>query len=642
MIRRRAFLIGLFLSALINVWETFSYYIVHSSWMRFGYISVATMLPFVLIVFPGNAFLRWARRDWALKPWELVVIFSMAMVAAIFPTLGIAGFLISFTAAPFYYASPENQWEQYLTRYVPSWLAPSPEGHAIEWLYRGVPAGQSIPWAAWAAPMFWWAALIAAVFVVCFCSAVILRKHWVENERLAFPLAQLPLMLIEGSDAGGRALPPFARHKLFWLGAAVPFLIICWNIIGYFEPAWPRINIYRWNVLRLARGFPAILLKVNFFVICFAYFTPLNILLSVWLFQLLVTCEVGVFQRIGYTIGKPDNWCTFNAATGWQCMGGFLFLVLGGFWMSRSHLWGALKTALGRPDGADDSQELMRYRTAVLGIALGGLFVAGWFHAGGMSWRVTCVFLFFSFITYIGVSRLVAQTGLVYLWGPVTPHSATWHILGSATMTPNDGAMIGLAYCTGCNVERLIPTTAAHVTRMSDDHPPARKGFLFAMAAAAVVSFVTAILYTLWMSYKHGASNFNSFEFSRGQNWIFGVVVNKLRNPEPTDWLRIMWLGIGAAVMAVFTALHYRVPWWPVHPVGLALAGTHPTRMAAFSVFIAWMIKLVVVKLGGASLYRRSRWFFVGMMVGYILGVGLSFGVDCIWFMGKGHVIHLW
>ena len=636
----RALIIGTGLAVLINLWETFSYYIVHSSWMRFGYVAVAAMLPFVLLALPINTGLRWMRPSWALKPWELVVIFSMAMVAAIFPTLGIVGFLLSFIAAPMYYASPENQWEQYLTRYVPSWLVPSTEGNAIPWLYEGIPVGERIPWEAWAVPLFWWSALIAAVCTVCFCSMVILRKQWVESERLAFPLAQLPLILMDQDDQ--HVVPAFARNKLFWLGFAVPFGIICWNMISYFEPGFPKIPVYNWKWLRLAKGFPAILVKVNFFVMCFAYFTPLNILLSVWLFQLFVIVEVGIFQRLGYTIGAPDNWCTFNAATGWQCFGGFLFLVVGGFWMARGHIIGVLKTALGRSDGADDSTELMRYRTAVVGALCGGIFTAFWFHAGGMSWRVTLTFLFFCYITYIGVTRLVAQTGLVYLWGPITPHSATFHVLGSTTMTPNDGAMIGLAYCTGCNVERLIPCTAAHVARMSDNFGRARKGFVAAMAIAAIVSMASATIYTLWLSYTKGASNFNAFEFSRGQHWIFGVVVNKFRNPEPTCWLRIMFMGIGVVVMAIFSMLHYRLAWWPVHPVGLALAGTHPTRMAAFSVFLAWMIKLAVVKLGGANLYRRSRFFFVGMMVGYVLGVGLSFGVDCIWFMGKGHVIHLW
>jgi len=199
-----------------------------------------------------------------------------------------------------------------------------------------------------------------------------------------------------------------------------------------------------------------------------------------------------------------------------------------------------------------------------------------------------------------------------------------------------------MSYCVGCNVERLVPCTAAHVTRMSDDFPLARRGFLRAMALAAIVSMVTGTIFTLYLAYTRGASNFNAFEFSRGQHWIFGVVVQKVRNPEPTDWARIMHMGIGAAFMSLLGLLHYRLPWWPIHPVGFAVAGTHPAHMAAFSVFLTWVIKLVVVHLGGTRQYEHGQNFFVGMMVGYILGVGLSFGVDCIWFMGNGHVIHLW
>ena len=634
--------VGVFLAALINVWEPISYYVVHSSWMRFGYVSVAAMLPFVLLAFPINALLRWLRPAWVLKPWELVIIFSMAMIAAIFPTLGILGFLISFTAAPFYYASPENGWEELLTRYVPKWLAPSTEGRAIAWLYEGVPAGERIPWDAWAAPMFWWSLLIAAIFTTCFCTMVILRRQWAEHERLAFPLARLPLALTAGSDSKGGILPPFARTKIFWLGLAVPMFIICWNMVNYFAPSFPKIPIGQWRWLRLARGFRPILVKINFFVLCFAFSTPLNVLFSIWFFHLFVILEGGIFDRIGYTIGAPDNWCTSNAATGWESFGGFLLLVFMGFWMTRHHLLRVVRIALGREKSDSDERELMRYRTALIGALLGMGVVAGWFVAGGMSPKTAALFLPAVFVTYVGVTRIVAQTGLVYLWGPITPQSTTFHILGSATMTPTDTTMIGLSYCVGCNVERLVPCTAAHVTRMSDDFAQARRGFLRAMALAAAVSMITGVVFTLYLAYTRGASNFNAFEFSRGQHWIFGIVVRHVRNPEATDWARIMHMGIGAAFTSVLCLMHYRLSWWPIHPVGFAVAGTHPTHMAAFSVFLAWTIKLIVVKLGGTRLYERSQSFFVGMMVGYILGVGLSFVVDCIWFMGNGHVIHLW
>jgi len=635
----RPFIVGVSLAILINIWEPYSYYRVHSSWMRFGYISVAAMLPFVLLAFPVNMFFRWVRPAWAFHPYELVIIFSMAMIAAIFPTLGIMGFLLSFTASPEYFASPENQWRELLVQHIPRWLVPSNEGNAISWFFEGLPVGESIPWGAWVRPLFWWALLIFAVFVTCFCTMVILRKQWAENERLTYPLVQIPLALIEGSDSSG-VLPPFARNRLFWIGAAIPFFIISWNILNYFSPAVPRIPIGKWIWLRLGRGFPPILGKVNMFVMSFAFFTPLDVLLSIWFFQLVLTIEVGIFNRIGYTIGRPDNWCTFNAATGWQSFGAFLLIVLTGFWMTRHHLKRVLLSAVGKAD--DDKQELMRYRTAVIGAVWGALFILCWFRSVGISLRVLAMFLPAAFITYVGVTKLVAQTGLVYLWAPITPQSATFHILGSASMSGAEIARLGMSYCVCCNAERLIPCTAAHVLRLSDGFERVRRGFLLGMGAAVVVSFVTAAAYTLYLGYKYGASNFNSFEFWRGNHWILGIVVQKIRNPMPTDWNRIRFMGIGAVVMALLVALQYRIPWWPIHPLGFAVAGTHPVRMAAFSIFLTWAIKLCIVKFGGAAMYERSKSFFVGVMVGYILGVGLSFLVDVIWFMGEGHIVHLW
>lgn len=640
--RYRHFVVGTALAILINIWEPYSYYIVHSSWMRFGYLSVATMLPFVLLAFPVNTFLRWVRPSSAFEPYELVVIFSMAMVAAIFPTLGIIGFLLSFIASPGYFASPENQWDELLGSHIPSWLVPSDQGSAVTWFFTGLPANRSIPWEAWARPLFWWSLLILAIFATCFCTMVILRKQWAENERLTYPLVQIPLALIEGSSSPGGALPPFARTRVFWIGAAIPFLMLSWNMVTYVYPSFPEIPVGKWVWLNLARGFPGILAKVNIFVMACAFFTPLDVLLSIWVYQLLITVEVGIFQRIGFTIGPPDNWCTFCKATGWQSFGGFLWIVLAGFWMTRGHLRGVVLHAFGRPSEVDDGRELMSYRMALVGAVLGAVFVGAWFLRAGMSLRVVLVLLPMVYITYVGVSKLVAQTGLVYLWGPITPQSATFEILGSASMTPSDFAIMGLSYCPCCNAERLVPCAAAHVSRLCDSFERARVGFLGAMAMAAVASMVAGVAYTLYLGYKVGAANFNSFEFWRGNHWILGIIVQKIRNPVPTDWACIGFLGVGAAAMAGLMALQYRVPWWPVHPLGFAVAGTHPVNMAAFSIFLTWGIKFCLVKFGGAAVYEKAKPFFVGAMAGYILGVGLSFGVDVIWFMGEGHVVHLW
>jgi len=62
----------------------------------------------------------------------------------------------------------------------------------------------------------------------------------------------------------------------------------------------------------------------------------------------------------------------------------------------------------------------------------------------------------------------------------------------------------------------------------------------------------------------------------------------------------------------------------------------------AFTLFLTWLIKVILLKVGGINLFRRARPFFLGLLLGYVVGVGLSFLVDVIWFPGQGHMIHHW
>ena len=92
--------------------------------------------------------------------------------------------------------------------------------------------------------------------------------------------------------------------------------------------------------------------------------------------------------------------------------------------------------------------------------------------------------------------------------------------------------------------------------------------------------------------------------------------------------------------MALLTFLRYRFPWWPIHPVGLAFSPTFVMGRIGLTLFVAWMLKAIVMKAGGVSLYRRIRPFAVGLLVGWALGVTLSYIVDMVWFPGDGHAIH--
>ena len=96
--------------------------------------------------------------------------------------------------AIFYFASPENQWVEKLFPHFPDRNILVNDGNGNKMLYEGVAkAGQSIPYADWVEPLIWWCIFLLALYMAMVSIAVILRRQWMERERLAYPVAQVGL-----------------------------------------------------------------------------------------------------------------------------------------------------------------------------------------------------------------------------------------------------------------------------------------------------------------------------------------------------------------------------------------------------------------------------------------------------------------
>ena len=93
--------------------------------------------------------------------------------------------------------------------------------------------------------------------------------------------------------------------------------------------------------------------------------------------------------------------------------------------------------------------------------------------------------------------------------------------------------------------------------------------------------------------------------------------------------------------MFVLMLMRYRLPWWPIHPVGLVVTITSLLHEIT-ALFIVWLFKAIVMRIGGVQFYRRFRPLFFGIIVGRATGVLVSFIVDLIWFPGTGHWVHGW
>ena len=70
-----------------------------------------------------------------------------------------------------------------------------------------------------------------------------------------------------------------------------------------------------------------------------------------------------------------------------------------------------------------------------------------------------------------------------------------------------------------------------------------------------------------------------------------------------------------------------------MHPIGFPISATDLLNTVVFSVFIAWAIKLIILRYGGSALYRRSQALFLGLIACQMLCNGSWQVID--YFTGK-------
>ncbi|MFP4056489.1 MAG: DUF6785 family protein [Candidatus Brocadiia bacterium] len=636
-----ALAVGTALAVGVNAYVFASDYYYVSSRLTFSYLPLGAMVPFALfimvvvplvrVVFPRHGFVR----D------ELIVIFAMTLIGSVFPTLSMVGFIPSMLATPYYFATPENQWTAYLLPHLPKWAFPPNAGGIMEWFFQGMPEGEAIPWAAWALPLAWWVLLVAGVATAALCGTVLLRKQWVERERLAFPLAQVPLEMMR---PGRGRVPAFMTSRLFWAGLGIPVFAACWHSISFFRPAFPTLPIFHGaqTYIRFAPGFPGLSTKVNLFVMGFAFLTPLDVLFSVWFFHVLAIVQIGVQNRMGWSIGSGDMWHGLSPITAWQGQGAFLVFVGLSLWMARGHLWDVVRKAWNPRCEVDDSEEPMSYRTAVVGLLVGATFVACWLMRLGMGWLTVLVFGVGFVAVYVGIGKIVAQCGLPYVRGPIPPQSFVSRALGSEMIGPTGLIAIAATFAIWCDNKPVLATSTMHTHRLASEMKSRPRILGPAAVLAMVVCFSVALYLTITICYNKGGVTTGCWEIRGGNIAFFGEYVRKMRNPEGTHWPRMWCLGIGAGVMSVLCVLKYRFVWWPLHPIGFPIAGGWAIASCAFTIFLTWLIKALMLRVGGIMLFRRARPFFLGLLLGYVLSIGLFFLVDVIWFPTGGHMMHHW
>ena len=612
-------------------------YRLRASRVSLGHVPMALWLPFTLL-FLVNPLLRHIGRGWSLRPQELGLVLTMGFIGAICPTKNVAGRLIAVIASPHYKASPENRWTDYIADHLPSWAVPTNQTNGVTQFWEGLPPGAMLPWDIWIAPLVWWFSFFAAIFIACFCITVVLRKQWVEYERIVFPLARLPLLMI--SDVDRRTgWPRVMRDRLFWVGFSAAAFILFWNILPLFWHNVPRIPIgptYTHSI-SFAPGYPPLLVKFNFVMVAFGYLTNLEVLLSIWLFHVLSIAEIGGLNRLGVTV-RP----VLNNGLMIQQIAGFVTLTLFSLFTARQHVWAVLRAAW-NPAREDDSDELLSYRVAIVAGTLSLLYAMVWFRALGVSWLGVVAQLGMLFIYFLGLAKIVSETGLVYIETPLRTQEIVASALGRTVTTGDHVGMALAANAVESHRQYALPALA-QVSKIRDDFRWPRLPMLGAIGAAFVVGWIVSVVYTLNLCYgATGAANIRHvFVFQGYSQRMFDRVVKWATDMPTWTVAEIGMIIAGVAGTLALSVLRLRFPRWPLHPVGFTVGYVFPVRVTAFTVFLVWAFKSIVLRIGGVALYRQLQPFFIGLLTGYTIGVGISTLVDVVWFPGNGHMVHSW
>jgi hypothetical protein len=631
----RATVLGIVLTGITDLWLHWAELVLGGR----GHTALAgTSIPvgafnvlFALVII--NLLLTRFLKPLAFQPAELLVIYVMMTVSTVISSSGGLHFIVPGITAAFYYANSSNNWAALFHKNIPDWIAQK-DPAALYGFYVG---NTHVPWAAWRTQMLTWTVFMSLVALATLCVVAILRRQWIDRERLTFPTVAVPMEMMR--DGAG-----FFRDRLLWLGFAIPFAIDVMNTVHLNIPTVPYIptrtadqpdlgvilNAPPWNAIGSTP------LSFYPFVMGIAYLLSVDMTMSCWLFWLVTKAEAVFGSAAGMSAGATGGGQSAWPFIGHQGAGAFLALTIFGLWLSRGYLAEVWGLAFGRRRHAnlpaDDADEPMSYRVAFLGLAACMAGLVAWCVAAGMRPWVAITVLSLSMMYMIAAARIRAETGNAWLFGPdVDAYRLMTTAVGTTVYTGAD--LTVLAYLRNAiasfDLRCLSMPNQSDAYKMADGLGVRKRqltgALAFAIVAGIAVSFAIALM--VWYQYGAGAKT-DAWRTYMGKQ-PFDQLSDALSTPVKTDIPGVLATGAGFAITAALLLLRSHVTWWTLHPVGYAIANTPTMNQVWLPFFIAWLAKVMVLRYGGIRLYRRSLPFVYGIIVGDFIAGGLTTVLGC-------------
>lgn len=663
----RAVLIGLagtvLLSWLVPIFDL----LVQGTWIASCHLPIGVFNLFVLLLF-ANAIIKAIFPKLALTRRELLLAYCVMLAGSGLPSFGFTEYLFPTLAGTLYYARPENRWAEKTFQYIPQWFVPwdveeavralggtmpertwwskiyeklpedlHPGGReVVRMFYEGTPQGTPLPISHWIIPLFAWSILAFAFFFSLFCLSIILRRQWLEFDRLTFPLTHPPLEMTEGVDEPHTFLSLFLRQRLIWFGVLIPFIIHGINGLHFYFPSVPEvrltfpINPYLTGYIFSQIG-PFIAI-IHFSVIGVSFLLPSDLAFSLWFFFFVFMAQSILLTYFGMMLPNFPGYAT-PAHAGLQMLGAFFAIVTH---MFRSY-------AKIRADFVSP-EEASLHRKAIFGFFFGLILATAWCALAGALYSVAILSWIVVFIIAISLTRFVSEGGLLFIQA-FRPSDLFIAFVGTRPFSERHMTVMAFVEKVFMfDLRTFLMPFFMDIYRIAHVANLPLKPLIKAMWLSIMASLITSSWSFLRLVYRRGANtmmqNAGAWFLQHSPRQVLDFTVAYFDQPRrPTPLSQTCFI-TGFAVTLLLYYLRQLFVWFPLHPIGYAMGPSWPMIQLWFSTMLGWMFKAALLRYGGLGAFRRWRPFFLGLLIGEYLTAGIWLIIDH--FFGKiGHRLFL-
>jgi len=608
-------------------------------------------------------------RRGALNGREIAIILALTLAACSIPGGGLLRQLVPTVVMPHHFRMTEPGWkEQRVVERVPARMlvdASQDEDRVVTGFVQGMGQGGrhirlgDVPWGAWSRTLAFWLPIVLTLWIGLIGLSVALHRQWSQHEHLPYPVARFTSALLPGEGGARCAL---FRERGFWVTTLIVLSLHFNNLAATWFPdvfirIATRLDFSALGALSetFVRGGGGGLLRPHIYliVIGIAFFIPSDVSLSFGIGPFVFAFIAGVFAKYGLVLTaplegysyfslKPQSFLLFGANVG---------VIAAMIFTGRHYYASVLRRSLGaKADDSVDAGAVWGCRTFLI---MTVLFVLQ-LRLAGIDLVLAALYATFMVIGFVVLSRVMAETGLIYVKCYFWPCTVLWGMLGARAVGP-DVMLLMMLTTTILFIdprEALTPFMTNSLKVLEEQKE--RIGRTAAVCAVAVVLGLTVSLpVTLYFKYDMGAATGDSWATNHVPKNPFANVVmmeRKLQSQGAGEALdtggflsrlgevrpnaACMWsMAAGLALVLLFTAARLRFTWWPLHPLVFVVWASTPLRCMGVSYFIGWLVKALVSKYGGSHAYNRLKPVMMGLIAGEVLGALFPSLIGAIYYL---------